>query len=77
MLESLYKSLTGGEMTPRAKGDLEIAGIIITVLISLGGLYAYGANREAKIEVLKSRVDKIETQLSRVEDKIDILLQRK
>ena len=77
MLGSLFKSLIGGEMTPRAKSDLEIAGIIITVFIALGGLYAYGANREAKIEVLKSRVDKIETQLSRVEDKIDILIQRK
>lgn len=64
-------------MTPRGKSDLEIAGIIITMFIALGGLYAYGASREAKIEVLKSRVDKIETQLSRMEEKIDMLLQRK
>lgn len=64
-------------MTPRAKSDLEIAGIITTIFIALGGLYAYGSSREAKIEVLKSRVDKIETQLSRMEEKIDLLLQRK
>ena len=77
MLGSLFSLLTGGNVTPRAKSGLEIAGIIIAVFVALGGLYAYGASREAKIEVLKSRVDKIETQLSRVEDKIDILLQRK
>ena len=63
-------------MTPRAKTDLEIAGIIIAVLVALGGLYAYGASREAKIEVLKSRVDKIDIELTEINRKLDILIQR-
>lgn len=53
-------------MTPRAKTDLEIAGVVITIFIALGGLYAYGSSREAKIEVLKSRVDKIDTELAEI-----------
>lgn len=64
-------------MTPRAKSELEIAGIIISVFIALGGLYAYGSSREAKIEVLKSRVDKIDTELAEINRKLDILIQRK
>ena len=64
-------------MSPRAKGVLEVAGIILTAFIALGGLYAYGASREAKIEVLKSRVDKIDAQLGRIEEKLDMLIQRK
>ena len=64
-------------MTPRAKTDLEIAGVVITIFIALGGLYAYGSSREAKIEVLKSRVDKIDAQLGRIEEKLDMLIQRK
>ena len=77
MLESPFRFHTGGKMSPRAKGVLEVAGIILTTFIALGGLYAYGASREAKIEVLKSRVDKIDAQLGRIEEKLDMLIQRK
>lgn len=76
MLESLFKYLTGGNVTPRAKNDLEIAGIIIAMFVALGGLYAYGSSREAKIEVLKSRVDKIDIELTEINRKLDILIQR-
>lgn len=63
-------------MTLRRSGDLQLAGILIAMLVMLGGLYAYGASREAKIEVLKSRVDGLEVQLHRMENKIDFVVER-
>lgn len=83
MLVSLSNFLTGGKMTPRQRSWTEVSAFVIGVLVLLGGLYAYGAAKEAAISGIQGDVKRLEEgqqhlnkRLDRFEDKLDVLIER-